>query len=83
MSNVGWQYKRHGVDEEWQDYVGTSWYSDEVAQNISEHYYNDDPGDPHLFELLVFVRQGKDGIVKAFRTTAHTTVNFHTEEVEL
>lgn len=54
--------------------------SEATAIEVAEDSYNDDPCNPHDFEMEVHI-QGAQGGVEKFKISAEATVNFSADEI--
>ena len=84
MKKYLFEYKHESCGDEWQEYE-SKWGPDcieDVAYELAENYYNEEPCDPYKFEFVVEVKQFGAYLSKKFRVSAEADVNFYPREIE-
>lgn len=54
---------------------------EQVAEQVADEWYHQDPDDPYDFEFDVEVKDGENGEIKKFSVTAEAQVHFSASEV--
>lgn len=63
-----------------QEYKGECYYSEFIAKDVAEEYYNQDPGDPEDFEVHVGVKS-PEGVIEWFNVRAFMSIGFRARNI--
>lgn len=66
---------------DWQEIKSTAYNEEDLALEIAEGYWSDDPTDPDRFEFYIEIKKGRDGEVKMFKITAEANVDFYARKL--
>lgn len=74
-----WNVSRGETEEDSKSYFAS--YPDDLAKDIAEKAYNDDPCSPGEFRKVVCVRDLK-GCLHTYEITAEVEISFHASEIK-
>jgi hypothetical protein len=81
-----YEFKHENWGDEWQPFEPkrSRYYYDaeDVAREIGEDNYNDEPCDPYRFQFEIEVREVGSSTSKKFSVSAEADVNFYSREIE-
>lgn len=70
-------FKSEPWGDEWQCRESHAWDEADLATEVAEEYYSDDPDNPDDFHLDIEVKLGEFGTSKSYQVTAEADVNFY------
>ena len=75
-----WYFKHEYFGDDWQDKWSERWDAEDVAREIAQMIYSDDPCDPYNFHVVVEIKDTQNNERK-FKIYAEADVNFYANEV--